>query len=290
MEIIIFKKILNRFGGNLRIAVSGASALSPSVAEFVNDIGISLYEGYGLSENTAALTVNYPGARRFGSVGKPLPGVKIEIDKSVKGSLEEDGEVVAFGENIMLGYPIETFDIDVSNIVGLPQLFGFENDQLTYLIEGFVYQKPEKKNFGLTYLPQSNINMFLAFELTNRYWESEMVGMDNNINEYKSLYFDKFIILMFVLTLLNDITDFNRKKKFLSFLLPLLFIALTVGTEFGSSGGPDNIFRWFYIAMFYGGTLGALYMSYIVYDLTIVPLLVAMVTAADLLKFYNNIL
>ncbi len=101
---IIFKKILNRFGGNLRIAVSGASALSPLVAEFVNDIGISLYEGYGLSENTAALTVNYPGSRRFGSVGKPLSGVRIEIDKSVEGSNEEDGEVVAYGENIMLGY------------------------------------------------------------------------------------------------------------------------------------------------------------------------------------------
>ncbi len=101
---IIFKKILNRFGGNLRIAVSGASALSPSVAEFVNDIGISIYEGYGLSENTAALSLNYPGARRFGSVGKPLPGVNIEIDKNVEGSKEEDGEVVAYGENIMLGY------------------------------------------------------------------------------------------------------------------------------------------------------------------------------------------
>ena len=101
---IIFRKILDRFGGNLRIAVSGASALSPSVAEFVNDIGISLYEGYGLSENTAALTVNYPGARRFGSVGKALPGVKIEIDQSVDGSLEEDGEVIAYGENIMKGY------------------------------------------------------------------------------------------------------------------------------------------------------------------------------------------
>ena len=101
---IIFKKVLNRFGGNLRIAVSGASALSPQVAEFVNDIGISVYEGYGLSENTAALSVNYPGSRRFGSVGKPLPGVRIEIDKSVEGSKEEDGEVIAYGENIMLGY------------------------------------------------------------------------------------------------------------------------------------------------------------------------------------------
>ena len=92
---------------------------------------------------------------------------------------------LSYEEDIMLGYPIETFDIDVSNIVGLPQLFGFENDQLTYLIEGLVYQKPEKKNLGLTYLPQSNINMLLAFEITNRYWESEMGGMDNNINEYK---------------------------------------------------------------------------------------------------------
>ena len=101
---IIFKKILNRFGGNLRIAVSGASALSPSVAEFINDIGISIYEGYGLSENTAALSLNYPGSRRFGSVGKPLPGVRIEIDKTVEGSKEEDGEVQAYGENIMIGY------------------------------------------------------------------------------------------------------------------------------------------------------------------------------------------
>ena len=101
---IIFKKVLNRFGGNLRIAISGASALSQEVAEFVNDIGISIYEGYGLSENTAALSVNYPGVRRFGSVGKPLPGVRIEIDKSVEGSKEEDGEVIAYGENIMLGY------------------------------------------------------------------------------------------------------------------------------------------------------------------------------------------
>ena len=101
---IIFKKVLIRFGGNLRIAISGASALSPEVAEFVNDIGISIYEGYGLSENTAALSVNYPGVRRFGSVGKPLPGVRIEIDKSVEGSKEEDGEVIAYGENIMLGY------------------------------------------------------------------------------------------------------------------------------------------------------------------------------------------
>ena len=101
---IIFKKILARFGGRMRIAVSGASALSAEVAEFVNDLGISVMEAYGLSENFAALTGNLPGARKFGSVGRPLPGVRIEIDSSVEGSKEEDGEVVAYGENIMKGY------------------------------------------------------------------------------------------------------------------------------------------------------------------------------------------
>jgi len=101
---IVFKKVQQRFGGNLRMAVSGASALSPQVAEFVNDLGIDVYEGYGLSENTAALTVNYKGHRKFGSVGKPIPGVRIEIDQSVEGSKAEDGEVVAYGEVIMQGY------------------------------------------------------------------------------------------------------------------------------------------------------------------------------------------
>ncbi|MAE16368.1 MAG: long-chain fatty acid--CoA ligase [Deltaproteobacteria bacterium] len=101
---LVFKKVQQRFGGNLRMAVSGASALSPEVAEFVNDLGIDVYEGYGLSENTAALTLNYKGHRKFGSVGKPIPGVRIKIDKSVEGSKAGDGEVVAYGEVIMLGY------------------------------------------------------------------------------------------------------------------------------------------------------------------------------------------
>ena len=101
---IIFRKILDRFGGRLRLAVSGASALSSEVAEFVNDLGIMVLEAYGLSENAAALTGNLPHARKFGSVGRPFPGVRIEIDRGVEGSKEEDGEVVAYGENIMKGY------------------------------------------------------------------------------------------------------------------------------------------------------------------------------------------
>ena len=90
---------------------------------------------------------------------------------------------------------------------------------------------------------------------------------------------------MFVLTLLNDLTDSSRKKKILTFFLPILFIALVIGTEFGSSGGPDNMFRWLYVTLWYGATLSALYVAYLVYDMTIIPLLVAMVVAAEILNF-----
>ena len=133
---IIFKKILDRFGGRLRLAVSGASALSAEVAEFVNDIGIGVYEGYGLSENSAALTMNLPGKRKFGSVGKPLPGIRIEIDSSVEGSKEEDGEVVAYGENIMKGY----HNLPEQTSGTLTEFRGLRTGDLGHLDEdGFLY-------------------------------------------------------------------------------------------------------------------------------------------------------
>ena len=133
---IIFKKILDRFGGRLRLAVSGASALSAEVAEFVNDIGIGVYEGYGLSENSAALTMNLPGKRKFGSVGKPLPGIRIEIDSSVEGSKEEDGEVVAYGENIMKGY----HNLPEQTSITLTESRGLRTGDLGHLDEdGYLY-------------------------------------------------------------------------------------------------------------------------------------------------------
>ena len=133
---IIFKKILARFGGRLKIAISGASALSPEVAEFVNDIGINVLEAYGLSENFAALTGNIPGARKFGSVGRPFPGIRIEIDSSVEGSKEEDGEVVAYGENIMKGY----HNLPEQTSSTLTESHGLRTGDLGHLDEdGFLY-------------------------------------------------------------------------------------------------------------------------------------------------------
>ena len=79
---LIFSKIRERFGGRLRFVISGSAALNPEVAELIDALGIPVYEGYGLSETSPVVSVNTPRARKMGSVGRVIPGVRVEIDES----------------------------------------------------------------------------------------------------------------------------------------------------------------------------------------------------------------
>ncbi len=97
------EQVRGRFGGRLRYAVSGGAAISKEVAEFIDGIGVTVYEGYGLTETSPIATANAPGRRKIGSVGKPIPGCRIVIDKSVTGD-PENGEIVVYGPNVMKGY------------------------------------------------------------------------------------------------------------------------------------------------------------------------------------------
>lgn len=103
LDGLVFSKVRERFGGRLKYAFSGGAAISKEVAEFVDDLGITVYEGYGLSETSPIATANYPGARKIGSVGKPIPGVKVEIDIAATEDPTQ-GEVIIYGHNIMQGY------------------------------------------------------------------------------------------------------------------------------------------------------------------------------------------
>ena len=95
-----------------------------------------------MSENFAALTGNIPGARKFGSVGRPFPGIRIEIDSSVEGSKEEDGEVVAYGENIMKGY----HNLPEQTSSTLTESHGLRTGDLGHLDDdGFLYIKEQYK-------------------------------------------------------------------------------------------------------------------------------------------------
>ncbi len=102
-DTLAFSKIRDRFGGRLKYAISGSAALSKEVADFIDALGIMVYEGYGLTETSPISTANFPGSRKIGSVGKAIPGVTIKIDRTVTG-LERDGEIVVYGPNVMMGY------------------------------------------------------------------------------------------------------------------------------------------------------------------------------------------
>jgi long-chain acyl-CoA synthetase len=93
---IVFSKIRNRFGGRLRVMVSGAAPLSEEVHSFFDTIGLTILEGYGLSETAAPATCNRLEESRSGTVGKPIPGVEIKI--------AEDGEIMIKGPGVFAGY------------------------------------------------------------------------------------------------------------------------------------------------------------------------------------------
>lgn len=103
-KALVFGKIKQRFGGKLQFACSGAAALSPDVAEFVDNLGIDVYEGYGMTESSGIACCNQPHARRIGTVGKPLPGVRISLDHEAPGGDADNGEIVIYGTGVMAGY------------------------------------------------------------------------------------------------------------------------------------------------------------------------------------------
>jgi len=101
---LVYAKVIERFGGRLEYAVSAAAALSPEVAEFIDDLGIVVLEAYGMTELSACATVNRPNDRRIGSVGKPIPGVRVRLDTSVPNAEPGTGEIIVYGHGVMAGY------------------------------------------------------------------------------------------------------------------------------------------------------------------------------------------
>lgn len=135
LDKLVFSKVRARFGGNLKYAFSGGAAISKEVAEFIDSLGILVYEGYGLTETSPIATANWPGARKIGSVGKPLPGVRVEIDRNVTGD-PKHGEIIVHGHNVMKGYHA----LPEENEKVFTEDGGFRTGDMGYLDEdGFLY-------------------------------------------------------------------------------------------------------------------------------------------------------
>ncbi len=93
---LVYQKLKDRTGGRMKFFISGGAALPQALGEFFEAFGITIIEGYGLTETSPVISANRLDDYKFGTVGKPIPGVSVKI--------AHDGEILAKGPNVMLGY------------------------------------------------------------------------------------------------------------------------------------------------------------------------------------------
>jgi long-chain acyl-CoA synthetase len=93
---LVYGRLRGALGGRCRYVVSGGAPLGERLGHFYRGIGLTILEGYGLTETTAAVTVNRPGALKIGTVGQPLPGTEVRV--------AEDGELLFRGRQVFAGY------------------------------------------------------------------------------------------------------------------------------------------------------------------------------------------
>jgi long-chain acyl-CoA synthetase len=137
-DALVYSKIRNGLGGRVEAAISGGAPLGARLGHFYRGAGVTILEGYGLTETTAGATLNLSSHLRIGSVGRPIPGTSIKI--------AEDGEVLIGGDIVMRGY----WQNDAAN----QEVFDgkwFRSGDLGRLDEdGFLYITGRKKELIVT--------------------------------------------------------------------------------------------------------------------------------------------
>jgi long-chain acyl-CoA synthetase len=136
---LVYSKLRAGMGGNVEAAISGGAPLGVRLGHFYRGAGVTILEGYGLTETTAGATLNLFGAHRVGSVGKPIPGTSIKI--------ADDGEVLIRGPIVMQGY----WQNEAANAEVFDGERWFKSGDLGKLDdEGFLYIVGRKKEIIVT--------------------------------------------------------------------------------------------------------------------------------------------
>lgn len=139
----LFKSVHQAMGGHMRMFISGAAAIDPAVIEDFNAMGITMFQGYGMTENSPIITVNKDRYFKPASVGLPMPGTEIRIIDSDENGV---GEIICRGDSVMIGYynnPEETAKVLADGWLHTGDYGYFDKD-------GFLYIAGRKKNVIVT--------------------------------------------------------------------------------------------------------------------------------------------
>ena len=134
----LYENVRNIFGGRIRQCVTGAAPIAPEILEFFFACGVPVMEGYGMTETSTVATGQTPEDFRFGSIGKPLPGVEVKI--------ADDGEILLRGDNIFQGY----YKNDDASKEALEGGWLHTGDLGRIDEDGFVYISGRKKDIIIT--------------------------------------------------------------------------------------------------------------------------------------------
>ncbi|GGO52918.1 AMP-dependent synthetase/ligase [Streptomyces lasiicapitis] len=96
----LYGPVRQALGGRVRWALTGGAPIAPHVLDFLRACGIQVFEGYGMTESGGVISLNHPGAVRYGTVGRPIAGCEVRV--------ADDGEVLARGANVFPGYHADT--------------------------------------------------------------------------------------------------------------------------------------------------------------------------------------
>lgn len=135
----LFKQIIDALGGKLRFIIVGAAPASPEVLNWFNNIGILSVQGYGLTETAPVLTAETDVYMRTNSVGKSIPGVELKVVNADENGI---GEIIARGENVMLGY----FNDEESTAQVIKDGWFYTGDMGRIDKDGYVFISGRKKN------------------------------------------------------------------------------------------------------------------------------------------------
>ena len=187
----LFKEIINNLGGNLRLIISGASAIDKKVAQGFNDMGILTVQGYGLTETSPVLSAENIKAIKYGSIGLALEDIEIRIDNPNEDGI---GELVAKGPNVMLGY----YDNEEATKEVLENGW-FHTGDLGYIDkDGFIFITGRKKNVIVLKNGKNVYPEELEVLINNLQYvaESMVFGMpkdDDLVVSVKIVYDEKFV-------------------------------------------------------------------------------------------------
>ena len=206
---LVYKKLLEALGGRIELLISGGAPLSQKTEQFFTNIGVNLYQGYGLSESSPVISVNTPTHHRFGTTGKVLPSQEVK--------LLDDGELLIRGPNVMKGYhnqPEKTADTIEDGWLHTGDLASIDED-------GYITIKSRKKELFKTSTGKYVAAIPLEQALSQSKWIDYVVIIADNKPFVTALIFIEPIILDSYATTKNI-----QDKRFASLVVHPSFVEL----------------------------------------------------------------